>query len=908
MSTEDIVQSSHLCFDFLKIIYPSGPWTISSIIDNPDPNADNPVIIRGRTFHDRQEGDLQRYLKDRNGQVNLYWQINPLTKDPGNKAHLHVVKSVDRFHVDLDPRKGTHDREAERQLILQLLEDEPRLKSLGLPGGPSLIIDSGNGFWGFWDLVEPLLVEGTTIEDRRASAAELGRYNRWVAEVFNGVFNVNADGSAREIGDTCHNIDRIARLPYTLNIPDHRKLAAGYKPVEASVYARYPERRYRADQFQKSEVISWGAGASQEELSRVEIGNIQKTLPESNDPWEIANELQRQFPVIGQKTLELICMGEYVEEGAGEDNINDKQTPQGLAVNRSRAHWRVNRSLQQYGVPLNIILGILCDARLPISAHAREPIDDRSGKRGARREGRELIRFNEIQIRKCAASIAKQQEAEARADEVLAQERPAQGESKATPDSGERKPNADGPKKKEPETVNDVIRELNERHAVLLQEGGKVRVLSWSRSELEGDNRDVAILQTFEDFRNRYMNRVIQVGTNRNGDPTYKTWAELWLKHPRRRQYLEMRFLPGQPAVVDDYLNLWRGFAIEPVAGDWSLMRGHIFNVLSEGNQEYFDYIINWAAWAVQNPDQQAEVAIVFRGKEGAGKGIFARALQYMFGQHGLHIRSTTHLVGKFNSHLRDCCLLFADEAIAPGRKEEENILKGLITEPEIPIERKGYDVKAAKSHLHIIMASNEDWVVPASIDDRRFAIFNATDDHIQDKPYFSAITDQMRNGGQAAMLHELLNRDLGRWHPRQSIPQTEALKQQKERSLKPEESLIFEVLKDGVIPGEPIPNSDCCVYSNTKGNTNNGIFDQMRIMDPRLRLSSDKTLGAALAKFGCKRIIKYGKRGWWFPPLPNMRQNWEEVMKWDYAWDPLIREWCGQESAPEELSAEMPF
>lgn len=886
MMTLDLKPNVQESLDFLKYIYPEGPWTITSITENPDKEATNPVIIRARTFYEHQTNDLTRHLEERNGESNLYWQINPLLRNPSAKALLHDVREVPRLHVDLDPRKGTHDREAERKLIRDLLADEARLKAHGLPGLPSLIIDSGNGYWAFWNLDHPLAVEGETVQEIRENAAEIGRYNRWIAETLNKALNPKIEDIGKEIGDTCHNIDRIARLPGTINLPDYNKLKAGYTPVIAKIYSNSPNLIYSIDQFKKSDVVSWGAGATQEDLKRIEIGAIVRILPESNDPYDIAQELKRLYPQIGDRTLELITLGEYVEEGVGSEAIKDKlDANKNLSVNRSKAHWRVNRSLQQHGVPLNVILGILCDERLPISAHAREPINDRTGRAGAKRTGRELIRFNETQIRKCAISIENQR----KEDEVLTRE------------SGEptsKKPDVEANNSnKEPRNTNEVLRHLNERHAVLLQEGGKCRVLSWSKSELEGDNRDIAILQSFDDFRNRYMNRQIEVG-RKDDQPILKPWGKVWLEHPRRKEYLELRFLPGQPEVVDGYLNLWRGFACEPIEGDWSLMRDHIFNILAEGNEEYNTYILNWAAWAVQNPDKQAEVALVFRGKMGTGKGIFARALKFMFGQHGLQINSTAHLVGKFNSHLRDCCLLFADEALAPGRKEDENILKGLITEPEIPIERKGYDVKAARSHLHIIMASNEDWVVPTSIDDRRFAIFNACESRKQDHDYFNAILNQMNNGGQSAMLHELLNRELGNWHPRSNIPQTAALMQQKERSLRPEDDLMLEILKDGVIPGEAIPNNYHCVYSNV-ADSNKGLFNQMRLMEPRLKNASDKLLGQTCSKFGCVRVIRYNRRGWQFPPLQEMRNNWNKIMRWDYPWDESIRDWSDQRESP---------
>ena len=906
---EDIAQSTQLALDFLKIIYPQGPWTISSIIDNPDPDASNPVLIRGRTFHERQLGDLERYLKDRNGQVNLYWQINPLRCDPGNKAHLQDVRAITRFHVDLDPRKGTHDREAERLLIRELLDDEPRLRDLGLPGLPTCVIDSGNGYWGFWDLAEPLSISGETIEERREQAAEYGRYNRWVAEVFNEAFNAGLEGIEKEVGDTCHNVDRIARLPFTLNIPDERKRAAGYAPIQASLYSRHPDRLYSAEQFQKSEVISWGASATQAELQRIEVGQIQRTLPDSNDPWEIAEELGHQYPQIGQKTLELICLGEYIEEGAGDDNIHDKLTPQGLSVNRSRAHWRVNRSLQQYGVPLNVILGILCDERLPISAHAREPIDDRSGKRGARRSGRELIQFNEIQIRKCAASIAKQQAEEAKrqaaeqqAEDVLTKERPPSGENKADA----KEPEAGGPKKKEPSTVSEVLRELNSRHAVLLQEGGKTLVLSWEATEVD-PNREAPVLQTFTDFKNRYCNRLVEVGLNRDNQPILKSWGEVWLNHPRRREFFGLRFYPGREETVNGYLNMWRGWPVEPKEGDWSLMKKHIYDVLAGGNEDYFNYIMNWAANAVQHPELPAEVALVFRGGRGTGKGVFARALKAMFGQHGLQILSSNHITGKFNAHLRDCCLLFADEAIRPGNKDGESILKGLITEPEIPIERKRIDLSPARNHLHIIMASNEEWVIPAGIDERRFAIFDVNSTHQQERSYFEPLHKQiLSEAGLAAMLHELLHRDIKDWHPRYDVPQTSALKEQKKQGLSPFDQFILNILEEGELPGPTFTGHPTTIYSQDRKNEL-GLYSRIKQSSPRLRDTSYQTFGAKLREWGCRNATNGTRRGWYFPPLDEMRLIWDEKY-WQHDWPLEITSWIGDNGQTENIDEEMPF
>ena len=148
----------------------------------------------------------------------------------------------------------------------------------------------------------------------------------------------------------------------------------------------------------------------------------------------------------------------------------------------------------------------------------------------------------------------------------------------------------------------------------------------------------------------------------------------------------------------------------------------------------------NWVAYALQNPGKPAEVALVFKGGRGTGKGVFGRTLKNIFGQHGRHISSATHLAGHFNAHLADCALLFADEAFWPGDKSAEGTLKRLITEPTLFIERKGVDAFELPNALKVVMATNEEWAIPAGIDERRFAVFAVSDESRQRDDYFGPL------------------------------------------------------------------------------------------------------------------------------------------------------------------------
>jgi hypothetical protein len=228
-----------------------------------------------------------------------------------------------------------------------------------------------------------------------------------------------------------------------------------------------------------------------------------------------------------------------------------------------------------------------------------------------------------------------------------------------------------------------------------------------------------------------------------------------------------------------------------------------IRDVLVDGVEDHYEYVLNWLAYMVQHPSRAAEVAMCFKGEKGTGKGTLGRAAAMLAGAHGLHISSPEHLVGRFNSHLQNCICLFADEAFWAGDKAGEAKLKQLVTEPTIAYEGKGRDAVMGKNHVHIIMAANGDWVVPAGLDgERRFAVFQVNSSRRGDKAFFKALNHQMYHaGGIEAMLFDLLARDIEGWAPRDEVPATSALVDQKVMTMDDVERWWYNKLLDGILP-----------------------------------------------------------------------------------------------------------
>jgi len=342
------------------------------------------------------------------------------------------------------------------------------------------------------------------------------------------------------------------------------------------------------------------------------------------------------------------------------------------------------------------------------------------------------------------------------------------------------------------------VENLNKKHFVS-RDGGKTLVFNEEHDHVL--NRKILTSSSFTHFREFYSNEYVLTAFDSRGIPKKQPKGTAWLNHQERRQYDGIILDPkgDHPG----FYNLWKGWPLSPKKGDWSLLDDHIKENICQGKADLYEYIIKWLAFAVQHPDKPSEVALVMRGKRGVGKSILGKLFGKLFGQNFLHIFSGKHLTGDFNSHLRDCIFLFADEAFWAGDKRGEGVLKGLITEPTLVIEPKGKDVVITKNMLHVMMASNSDWVAPSGLDERRFFIADVGEQHKQDQEYFRLIQEQMDNGGYSAMLHDLLQMDLVDFEIR-NVPDTEGLREQKIFSMDPIQAWWFHILCDS-----PLPSTD---------------------------------------------------------------------------------------------------
>jgi phage/plasmid-associated DNA primase len=426
---------------------------------------------------------------------------------------------------------------------------------------------------------------------------------------------------------------------------------------------------------------------------------------------------------------------------------------------------------------------------------------------------------------------------------------------------------------------------LNENHAVLMM-GGKCVILNETIDPIF--NRPDINFSSTQDFRTCYQNRKIEVMRNKKLTPV--SIADLWLDSPERRQYKGIVFDPSRKN-IPGYYNLYRGFALQPKQGSWKLMENHIYHIICSGDDECFRYLIAWMARIVQDPGgKRPGVVIVLRGKQGTGKGCFVTNFGAIFGSHFLHIISYTLVAGRFNSHFKDALLVFVDEGFWGGDKQAEGALKGMITEDYILIEAKHKDAFNVKNNTNFIFASNNDWVVPAAMEERRFFIMDVSEKHMNDSKYFEPIYAEMANGGREALLYDLLHYNIDNFDLRK-FPRRDALLDQIIQSMSPVKKFWYEQLRHGGI----ISTSDRLKDYSTTDWPDAYRCDKLY----ELYLDFASAIGERYkpidTQFGkqirqvCPKINRKKRFGDWhyfLPTLAECREYFESLVKIKIEWD----------------------
>lgn len=434
-------------------------------------------------------------------------------------------------------------------------------------------------------------------------------------------------------------------------------------------------------------------------------------------------------------------------------------------------------------------------------------------------------------------------------------------------------------------TPDDVVAELNQRYALVIV-GSKAIVVEDAVAE-DGTPEDRFLL--VEAFKLLHGNRFVRTH-NQRGDVVSKSWAAVWLTHRDRRTYVGVTFAPDTRACPPGYYNLWRGFLVEPrqKANGYPTFRQHLVDNVCGGREDLFRWLFAWLASIVQRPMDLDGTAVALRGVPGCGKSKVGEVMGWLLGRSHVLVDQPGQVTGHFNAHLRHCLLLQVDEGFWAGDKAAEGRLKGMITASKIMIEPKGVDAIPVRNLLRMLVTSNEDFVVPAALDDRRWFVLDVAKTRARDVRYFRQIDHEMlREGGLQALLFDLLNADLSGINLRDP-PMTEGKALQKLEGLDDIHQWWFQCLHRGWIhsASDGWPKDDNGIVSSQFYDSYLAMLDKQNVKSRR----SVETKVALKLRDICPgmrsgKVVSYATtpprrvQGYYPPPLPDARREFEMAL-----------------------------
>lgn len=340
---------------------------------------------------------------------------------------------------------------------------------------------------------------------------------------------------------------------------------------------------------------------------------------------------------------------------------------------------------------------------------------------------------------------------------------------------------------------------INKSFALIFEDGGH----SILHETVREDGEPCVKLLSEASFKRMLSPYTVTVGKRT------MTYATAWLDWSKRRTFAGLCFKPEQSA-NHNYYNLWKGFSVKgkpygeasPQARmGFDMFKEHVYQNLAMSVEKDFMWIMGYFAHLIQRPFEKPRTTVVFKGKKGVGKNIVLELIGQLIKGHYQVTSNSRYLTSNFNGHFKNCLCLVLDEAFWSGDKSAEGQLKSLTTDENILIEMKGKEPFNIKNYVRIFILGNEDWVVPASADERRYAIFEVGEGRMQDQEYFSKMKYLMDScGGIEVLFDYLQNFDLSKVKIN-TIPNTGGLLDQKIQSLGPLESFWHEALCEGHFP-----------------------------------------------------------------------------------------------------------
>lgn len=343
--------------------------------------------------------------------------------------------------------------------------------------------------------------------------------------------------------------------------------------------------------------------------------------------------------------------------------------------------------------------------------------------------------------------------------------------------------------------------------------------LSLDNHKFKG-RREVPEEMKFETLGDLTAHFQVSMGLNEKGVEKFKPLVLVWRQSPAKTFVRGIGYYVSREA-PRGFLNLFVGWGVEPKKSNnpCEMFRKHVLEILCDGDEEKYSWIMNRLAWVAQRGEINIPTALVINGAEGLGKGIWWSYLVKAFGAHNCHYTTDPEtFTGRFTGEeLAGKFLVNADEALFSGDIKADGKAKGLIGNAQMREEGKGKATKVGQNVSFFIFFSNHKDPVQVARGNRRFTIMTGSDKYSEAGKeanptirkeadnHFKRLAEERDGDGPAQLMDMLLNWNIDETLAKSALMTTEKVETIQRQDIK-RESIVEWVLN--TLESEPTDDS----------------------------------------------------------------------------------------------------
>lgn len=242
-----------------------------------------------------------------------------------------------------------------------------------------------------------------------------------------------------------------------------------------------------------------------------------------------------------------------------------------------------------------------------------------------------------------------------------------------------------------------------------------------------------------------------------------------WLDDPRKHKYKYVQFDPSYSNKNPNIFNTFHGFEAEnhPEIDDelmMELVQPYIDHFDLLVGEEGRKYIFKWFANILKDPNNKSGVCLVFKSDgQGSGKSSPFEAFgKYVIGRdYYRNVSKPEHeLFGRFSNALHHSLMIQVEEISGRDFHKYDTQFKDMITNSTASLEVKGVSLIEIENFARFVCTTNNDNPLVISPTDRRFCVFDVSEELIGNVAYFEKFNATLNHPSWGRAVYQYLMKE----------------------------------------------------------------------------------------------------------------------------------------------------